>query len=97
MVRTQIQITEYQAERLKQLARDQEISLAELIRRAIDQFLASANPISDAEQKRLALAFLGQFPDIDGATDVSENHDLYLTGIYAQTAQPSASVARLAP
>jgi hypothetical protein len=88
MVRTQIQITEYQAQKLKQLAGAQAVSMAELIRRAIDQLLASAAPISDDEQQRLALAFLGQFPDIDGATDVSENHDRYLAEIYAQAAEP---------
>jgi Arc/MetJ-type ribon-helix-helix transcriptional regulator len=88
MVRTQIQITEHQAAKLKQLADYQEVSMAELIRRAIDQLLASMNPISDAEQQKLALAFLGQFPDIGDATDVSENHDRYLTEIYAQVAEP---------
>jgi hypothetical protein len=86
MVRTQIQITEQQAVRLRQLAEVQEVSIAELIRRAIDHLLASVNPLPDTEQRRLALAFLGQFPD--DAADVAENHDKYLAEIYAQVAEP---------
>jgi hypothetical protein len=81
VIRTQIQITELQAAQLKQLAEHEEVSLAELIRRAIDQLLAATNFVPDAEQRRLALAFLGQFPD--EAADVSENHDRYLAEIYA--------------
>ena len=87
MVRTQVQLTEAQAAKLKALAARQDVSIAEMIRRAVDQ-LPSPHVYSP-EQKRLALAFVGQFPD--EATDVAENHDLYLAEIYAQVAEPNHS------
>ena len=86
MVRTQVQLTEAQAVKLKELAARQNVSIAALIRQGIDQVLAATQRIYDAEQKRLALAYIGQFPD--EATDLSENHDLYLAEIYAQVAEP---------
>jgi hypothetical protein len=89
MVRTQVQLTEAQAAKLKELAIRQDVSIAELIRRGVDQLLSTTHRVYDPEQKRLALAFVGQFPD--EATDVAENHDLYLAEIYAQVAEPEHS------
>ena len=82
MVRTQVQLTAQQSIKLKELAVEYEVSTAELIRRAVDQFLSVADsaPISDEEQRRMALEFAGKYPS--GVTDLSENHDLYLTEIY---------------
>ena len=82
MIRTQIQLTEHQSTKLKELAVEYEVSTAELIRRAVDQFLSVANPaqISDEEQRRLALEFVGKYPS--GVRDLSENHDRYLAEIY---------------
>ncbi len=76
MVRTQIQLTEEQMARLKKLAAEQTLSIAELIRRAVDTLLRSSNQISDEAQRRRALGIIGQFPD--PATDLSINHDQYL-------------------
>ena len=87
MIRTQIQLTEQQSNKLKELAVEYDVSTAELIRRAVDQLLATAPPVYDAEQKRLALACLGQISD-DSVNDLSENHDRYLAEIYAQVAEP---------
>jgi hypothetical protein len=53
----------------------------------VDQLLATAPPVYGAEQKRLALACLGQISD-DSVNDLSENHDRYLAEIYAQVAEP---------
>lgn len=82
MIRTQIQLTEHQSTLLKELAVEYEVSTAELIRRAVDQFLSAANPaqISDEEQRRLALEFVGKYRS--GVSDLSENHDLYLAEVY---------------
>ncbi len=85
MVRTQVQLTESQATKLKELAARQNVSIAELIRQGVDQVLATTQRVYDPEQKRLALAFLGQVSD--GITDLSENHDKYLAEIYAQVAE----------
>jgi hypothetical protein len=80
MVRTQIQLTEQQSIKLKELAAGQNVSTAEIIRRAVDQFLSTSNHISNAEQRRLALEFVGKYPS--GLTDLSENHDRYLAEAY---------------
>lgn len=82
MIRTQIQITEQQADMLKDMADRQAVSMAEIIRRAIDQFISSPSQVSDAEQRRRALSFVGRFSS--GVSDLSENHDRYLAEIYAE-------------
>ena len=85
MVRTQVQLTEVPAAKLKELAARRNASIAELIREGVDQVLAATQRVYDPEQKRLALAFLGQVSD--EVTDLSENHDKYLAEIYAQVAE----------
>ncbi|MFN8494830.1 MAG: ribbon-helix-helix protein, CopG family [Caldilineaceae bacterium] len=81
MVRTQIQLTEEQMDALKKLAAEQTLSVAELVRRAVDALLRSSNRISDETQRRRALAIIGQFAD--PATDLSINHDQYLTQAFS--------------
>ena len=72
MVRTQIQLSERQLRRLKAIAQQQGVSVAELIRRAIDaKLLADENDI-----RTRALQVVGQFADT--ASDVSTEHDRYL-------------------
>ena len=75
MVRTQIQLTEAQAEALRRLSSDQGVSLAELIRRAVDHLIGQ-NP-GQAEQARArAVAAVGRFES--GLHDVSRRHDEHL-------------------
>jgi hypothetical protein len=77
MVRTQIQLTEQQARRLRKEARQQGISLAEMIRRCVDQTLAGEK----ADRARLyerAAGLVGRFADRKGATDLARGHDRYL-------------------
>jgi len=85
MVRTQIQLTEQQSVKLKELAAEYDVSAAELIRRALDQFISAAGTpqISDAEQRRLALAAVGKFSS--GVHDLSINHDTYLAQAYGDS------------
>lgn len=81
MIRTQIQLTEEQYRRLRRLAGERAVSLAELVRRSVDRFLES----EIAEREELyerASRLAGRFPDLEGATDVAENHDRYLDEIY---------------
>ncbi len=74
MIRTQIQLTEDQARALRMAAAAEHASLAEVIRRAIDDWLAARGTVSPAEQRRRALAA----PSFDmGADDVAERHDQF--------------------
>lgn len=81
MIRTQIQLTEKQVKTLKAMARRQRVSMAELIRRGIDRYIQTEEPIpSDEERRRRAIALVGRFPS--GVSDVSINHDKYLEDAY---------------
>ena len=75
MVRTQIQLTEAQAESLKKLAHRHGLSVAELVRRGVDQVLASGLSV-DADRKKRKAAAAGRFRS--GRKDASVRHDHYL-------------------
>jgi len=80
MVRTQIQLTESQAALLKRMAVRQHVSMAELIRKAIDA-IADTDDLNDLEERReAALGAAGKFKS--GRRDLSENHDKYLAEAY---------------
>jgi hypothetical protein len=80
MIRTQVQLTEEQAHALKEIAHRENASVAELTRRAIDQWLQTTGTIPASERRRRALAVVGRFRS--GQTDVSERHDDYLAEAY---------------
>jgi hypothetical protein len=74
MVRTQVQLTEEQMERLRRASVERGVSIAALIREAVDRTLE----VSDRERRwELAMSVVGTSRDVDGATDVSERHDDY--------------------
>ena len=77
MVRTQIQLTEQQARRLRAKARDRGLSLAEIIRRYVEQGLSDDTPARAALYDRAARV-IGRFQDRRGARDLSRRHDRYL-------------------
>lgn len=79
MVRTQIQLTERQTRRLKALAKEQGVSMAELIRRSVDKLLESPEIVDWEESKRRALSIIGLVSDVP---DLSTNHDEYLAEAY---------------
>jgi len=81
MIRTQIQLTEEQAAKAKRLAAARNVSIAEVIRDALDRL-----PDRDdrAERWARALAVIGTGHDIEGKTDVAERHDEYLADIYEE-------------
>ena len=85
MVRTQIQLTEEQVCRLKAMAAEQGVSMAELIRRGVDALLTVGTPGCRAERERRALAASGRFRS--GLTDIAQNHDRYLAEIYADVSK----------
>ncbi len=76
MVRTQIQLTESQAESLRKLAHRHGLSMAELIRRGVDQVLASGLSAEVGRKKRKAIAAAGRFHS--GRRDIAVRHDHYL-------------------
>jgi predicted DNA-binding protein len=82
MVRTQIQLTEEQSRTLKSLAAQRGVPVAELIRQSVDRLLRSSIGLDEGERHRRAIAAAGKFRS--GQSDVSINHDLYLTKAYAE-------------
>ncbi len=80
MVRTQIQLTEEQAKAIKKIATAQGVSVAELIRRAVDNMVKSSTIADTEERKRRALEIVGRFRS--GKRDVSKEHDAYLVEAY---------------
>ncbi len=82
-VRFQIFLDEYQKETLRKLQKESKIPLAEMIRKAIDRFLAEWNgkkgkPVTDEMTKRL-LSVAGICKG--GPKDLADKHDRYLYGI----------------
>jgi Arc/MetJ-type ribon-helix-helix transcriptional regulator len=70
MVRMQVQLTERQVAALRDQSRRSGVSVAALVREAVD---ASFERRSDADRWERALGAVGVFES--GARDVSENHD----------------------
>ena len=75
MVRTQIQLTEEQAQKLRELSAAGRESIAALIRKAVDQFIVSGNPDRSALYRQ-AESVIGKYKS--GTDDISVNHDRYL-------------------
>ena len=82
MFRTQIQLTEEQARRVKRLARERNTSMAEIIRNAVDQFAADDPRGQKDEIRKRALSAAGKFRS--GKKDVARNHDKYLAGDFSK-------------
>lgn len=77
MVRTQIQLTEGQSKSLKQLALTKNLSIAELIRQAVDGLISTGAFVDMEERKRRAIGIVGRFHS--GKRDISKEHDKYLS------------------
>ncbi len=80
MVRTQIQLTEEQAKALKRIAQSRHLSVAELIRKAVDSMIKSSTAVNVEERRRRALEIIGKFGS--GKRDISKKHDFYLADAY---------------
>lgn len=76
MVITQIQITEEQWKYLKRLCAQKNVSLAELVRQALDILLKSSKHLDRQELWKRAMEAVGGFQS--GKGDISRNHDKYL-------------------
>jgi hypothetical protein len=80
MVRTQIQLTDEQARAIKKLASAKGVSVAEVVRRAVEGII-KASPKADMEERqKRARDIVGKFRS--GKRDVSKRHDAYLADVY---------------
>ena len=77
MIRTQIQLTERQAAALKMVARERGVSMAAVIRDAVDVVVDEASRQARVER---AIAAVGGFSG--GGRDVARDHDRYLEEAY---------------
>lgn len=82
MIRTQIQLEEGQAERLRHLAAAEGISLSEAIRRAVDALLASAARAHPREVRARAASLAGRYDS--GLDDLATAHDTYLAEAFEE-------------
>jgi hypothetical protein len=81
MVRTQIQLTERQARELKKMAAREGVSMAEVIRKAVDAKIhEGVSGVPWEERVRRAMAVMGKFHS--GIRDLAVNHDKYLAEDY---------------
>ena len=76
MIRTQVQFSGEQMEALKRAAARQKVSIAELVRQAVDHMLSDQGFRSADERRHRALAASGRFAS--GRKDVSVRHDAHL-------------------
>jgi hypothetical protein len=78
MIRTQIQLTEEQARKLKAAAAREGVSVAEVIRRSVDEHLVRVGREDKWERARQAIGkFRSDVPDL------GRNHDKYLDDAYS--------------
>jgi predicted transcriptional regulator len=73
LVRTQIQLTDEQAERLRRLAAERNRSIADLVREGVDQVLERETTGSQSDRMRRAARLFGRFSS--GTADLSHRHD----------------------
>lgn len=80
MVRTQIQLTDDQARMVKKLATARGVSIAEIIRQAVEGIIHSSPAIDREERVKRAREIVGKFSS--GKSDISGKHDAYLEAAY---------------
>lgn len=77
MIRTQVQLTEDQMRKLRRAAREQGVSIAEIVRRCLDRGL-DEEVAGRKESYSRAGRLVGAYRERDEATDVAVEHDRYL-------------------
>ena len=75
MVRTQVQLTEKQSRALRRIAACEGVSMAEVIRRALDKVVEAESLPDREELKRRAIAAAGSVRS--SIPDLAERHDEY--------------------
>lgn len=82
MVRTQIQLSDEQAVRIKKIAAARHLSMAEVIRQAVDAAIKTTLVDDIGERKQRAVAVVGKFSS--GRRDISQQHDAYLAEAFSK-------------
>jgi len=82
MVRTQIQLTEEQVKALKRIALSRHLSIAELIRQAVDTVIRTNTTVDIEERRKRAVDIAGRFSS--GKRDISRKHDTYLVEAFGK-------------
>ncbi len=82
MIRTQIQLTEEQSGALKKIALSRHLSIAELIRHAVDTIIKTSTIVDIEERRKRAIDIVGRFSS--GKRDISRKHDTYLTEAFGK-------------
>ena len=76
MVRTQIQLTDRQAREVRRIARARHVSVARIIRDAVENVIRSGAWTGTEERRKRAVRAVGQFRS--GKRYISREHDKYL-------------------
>ena len=82
MVRTQIQLTEEQVKALKKMALSRHLSIAEIIRQAVDTVIRTNTMVDIEERRKRAIDIVGRFSS--GKRDISRKHDTYLVEAFGK-------------
>ena len=82
MVRTQIQLTEEQARKVKKIATSRRVAMAEVIRDAVEGVIRSNAGTVSEERRTRAIEIVGKFRS--GKKDVSTQHDAYLAKAWSK-------------
>jgi Arc/MetJ-type ribon-helix-helix transcriptional regulator len=82
MVRTQIQLTEEQARRLRDAAARRGVSMADLVRQGVEAILGRESEPSREELVRRAISAAGRHRS--SHRDVAEKHDEYLAEAFVE-------------
>ena len=82
MVRTQIQLTEEQVKALKKIALSRHLSIAKLIRQAVDTVIRTNTMVDIEERRKRAIDIVGRFSS--GKRDISRKHDTYLVEAFGK-------------
>ena len=82
MVRTQIQLTEEQVKALKKIALSRHLSIAEIIRQAVDTVIRTNTVVDIEERRKRAIDIVGRFSS--GKRDISRKHDRYLVEAFGK-------------
>ena len=80
MIRTQVQLTESQSRALKERARLEERSVADLVRESVTEYLVQRAVPNRDERVRRALSLVGRYRSRQ--PDLAENHDHHLADAF---------------
>jgi hypothetical protein len=82
LIRTQIQLKEEQMNALRKIAVAKQSSIAELIRKAVDNIIKAGTMPDYEERREKALSIAGRFRS--GKHNISKDHDKFLSEAYKE-------------